>query len=86
VITSAVRVGGERGFYLEDAGFPEYVTWMLQMFGLPRPLWRLVKRRFVWDWVGEGPDPHLTEELSRLFSNTALRRCAPPAGDGTRRS
>jgi cholesterol oxidase len=72
VITSAVRVGGERGFYLEDAGFPEYVTWMLQMFGLPRPLWRLVKRRFVWDWVGEGPDPHLTEELSRLFSNTAL--------------
>jgi cholesterol oxidase len=72
VITSAVRVGGERGFYLEDAGFPEYVAWMLQMFGIPRPLWRLLKRRFVWDWVGEGPDPHLTEELSNLFGNTAL--------------
>ncbi len=72
VITSAVRVGDEQGFYLEDAGFPEYVAWMLQMFGIPRPLWRLVKRRFMWDWVGEGPDPHLTEELSNLFGNTAL--------------
>jgi cholesterol oxidase len=72
VITSAVRVGAERGFYLEDAGFPEYVAWMLQMFGIPRPLWRLVKRRFMWDWVGEGPDPHLTEELANLFGNTAL--------------
>jgi hypothetical protein len=38
VITSAVRVGGEPGFYLEDAGFPEYVAWMLQMFGIPEPL------------------------------------------------
>jgi cholesterol oxidase len=71
-ITSAVRVGGERGFYLEDAGFPESVAWMLQMFGIPRPLWRLVKRRFLWDWFGEGPDPDLTAELSRLFANTGL--------------
>jgi cholesterol oxidase len=72
VITSAVRVGGERGFYLEDAGFPEYVAWMLQVFGIPRPVWRLIKRRFVWDWLGEGPDPHLTAELSRLFDDASL--------------
>jgi cholesterol oxidase len=26
----------------------------------------------MWDWVGEGPDPHLTEALSNLFGNTAL--------------
>jgi cholesterol oxidase len=72
VITSAIRVGGERGFYLEDAGYPEYVAWMLQMLGIPRPLWRLMKRRFLWDWLGEGPDPHLTAELSRLFGDTSL--------------
>jgi cholesterol oxidase len=72
VITSAVRVGGERGFYLEDAGFPDYVAWLLQLFNTPGPLWRLIKRRFVWDWVGEGPDPDLTGELSRLFANTSL--------------
>jgi cholesterol oxidase len=46
VITSAVRVpdaldGGQgRGFYLEDAGFPAFATWMLQMFEMPGDLWR----------------------------------------------
>ena len=41
VITSAIRVpdevdGGEgRGFYLEDAGQPEFVSWMLQLLDAP---------------------------------------------------
>ena len=78
VITSAVRFaaaadGGEgRGFYLEDAGFPQHVAWMLQVFGLPGPLWRLVKRRFLWDWLGESADPNLSVELSDVLGNTGL--------------
>jgi cholesterol oxidase len=46
VITSAVRVpdevdGGEgRGFYLEDAGIPEFLTWIIQLFEAPGDLWR----------------------------------------------
>ncbi len=78
VITSAVRFadevdGGEgRGFYLEDAGFPEHVAWMLQMFETPGPLWRLVKQRFLWDWLGTGADPDLSLELSRVLGNTDL--------------
>lgn len=42
VITSAIRVpdevdGGDgRGFYLEDAGQPEFVSWMLQLLDAPR--------------------------------------------------
>jgi cholesterol oxidase len=78
VITSAVRFaderdGGEgRGFYLEDAGFPQHVAWMLQMFDLPVPLWRLVKRRFLWDWFGTGADPDLSAELSDVLGNTGL--------------
>jgi cholesterol oxidase len=42
VITSAIRVpdeldGGDgRGFYLEDAGQPEFVGWMLQLLDAPR--------------------------------------------------
>ena len=77
-ITSAARGddeldGGEgRGFYLEDAGFPQHVAWMLQMFGLPGPLWRLVKRRFLWDWLGESADPYLSVELSDVLGNMAL--------------
>jgi cholesterol oxidase len=44
VITSAVRVpdeieGGDgRGFYLEDAGQPEFVSWMLQLVDTPSSL------------------------------------------------
>ena len=42
MITSAVRFHGvldgvqSRGIYLEDAGFPEHVTWMLQLLDNPR--------------------------------------------------
>ena len=48
VITSAIRVqdaidGGEgRGFYLEDAGQPEFVSWMLQLLDAPRSAFDLV--------------------------------------------
>ncbi|MEA2221652.1 MAG: cholesterol oxidase, partial [Solirubrobacteraceae bacterium] len=44
VITSAIRVpdeldGGDgRGFYLEDAGQPEFVSWMLQLLDAPRSI------------------------------------------------
>jgi cholesterol oxidase len=78
IITSAIRFADEadggdgRGFYLEDAGFPQHVAWMLQMFGLPGPLWRLVKRRFLWDWLGESADPNLSVELSDVLGNTGL--------------
>src|SRR5215210_5793102 len=41
VITSAVRVadredgGHGRGFYVEDAGYPEFVNWVLEAFDVP---------------------------------------------------
>jgi len=47
VITIAVRVadardGGEgRGFYLEDAGFPDWLAWSLQLLEAPGNLWRM---------------------------------------------
>ena len=68
VITSAVRVadredGGEgRGFYVEDAGYPEFVNWMLQVFDTPGALrtwwhdagWNLVGRRLLGQRLGQG--------------------------------
>ena len=48
VITSAIRVddevdGGDgRGFYLEDAGQPEFVSWMLQLIDAPRSVFNLI--------------------------------------------
>ncbi len=45
VITSAIRVpdevdGGEgRGLYIEDAGFPAFTTWIMQLLEGPSDLW-----------------------------------------------
>ena len=50
VITSAIRVpdtvdGGDgRGFYLEDAGQPEFVSWMLQLLDAPRSAFSLLDK------------------------------------------
>jgi cholesterol oxidase len=62
VITSTVRVadredGGEgRGFYLQDAGYPEFVNWILQVFDTPGTLhswWHDVGGRLVGRWLSE---------------------------------
>ena len=78
VITSAARGsdtldGGDgRGFYLEDAGFPQHLTWVLQVLSGPRPLWRFIKERFVWDWFGKSADPNLNAEFSNMLRDTEL--------------
>jgi cholesterol oxidase len=63
VITSAIRVadredGGDgRGFYVEDAGYPEFVNWMLQVFDTPgalRTWWHGVGWSLVGRWLGQG--------------------------------
>jgi cholesterol oxidase len=49
VITSAIRYGDAldgdgsegRGFYIQDAGFPQFLVWLLQTAEMPRDLWRL---------------------------------------------
>ena len=46
VITTAIRYADEvdggagRGFYIEDAGFPQFMVWMLQLFQAPGAVWR----------------------------------------------
>lgn len=52
VITSAIRIPDEldghegRGMYVEDAGFPHFATWLLQVAELPADLWRWRGRAF----------------------------------------
>ncbi len=52
VIISAVRVAdapnGARGFYLEDAGFPSQVAWMLHLVGAVRGAGRVLRSRRFW--------------------------------------
>lgn len=80
VITSAIRVGDEldnlegRGFYLEDAGFPEHLTWILQVFDSPGALWRwrMTASNLIRSWLGRDPESDLGAEASELLGETEL--------------
>ena len=71
---------GERGFYLEDAGFPAELAWLAE--GL-RPLgwlargWRFA-RRFLRKVLGGDLDTDLAEELSDLLGPMSLTSRALP--------
>ncbi len=76
VITSALRVpdeldGGEgRGFYVEDAGFPEFVAWLAQGTQGPGALWRF--RRVAARLLFGLPEVDLSAEVSQLLSDTRV--------------
>ncbi|CAB1062314.1 Glucose-methanol-choline (GMC) oxidoreductase:NAD binding site [Olavius sp. associated proteobacterium Delta 1] len=85
VITSAIRVpdaldGGQgRGFYLEDAGYPEFLNWIVEMAGLGGAIVRSLKfsGRYVSSLLGINRDTDIGAELSDLmgpaaFSSTSL--------------
>lgn len=82
VITSAIRVpdeldGGDgRGFYLEDAGQPEFVSWMLQLLDAPRSVLENLPRlaRFAGDFITHR-DSDVGDEISGLIGD-----CAESAG------
>ena len=80
VITGAIRYpdeldGGEgRGFYLEDAGFPEFVGWMLQDADAPGSLrraatvfWQVLRQRLLGD-----PESNLSAEAAAIIGDCEL--------------
>jgi cholesterol oxidase len=81
VITSAIRFGDAldgdgssgRGFYVEDAGYPDFVNWILQAADEPRILWtyRKVATRLVRKWLQRKPERNLSAEVSSFFGDTA---------------
>jgi cholesterol oxidase len=82
VITSAVRFadaldgGGAngRGFYVEDAGFPEFLGWIMQAADQPRSFWlyRKTLTRLIAKWFQRRPETDLSAEASEFFGDTAL--------------
>jgi len=80
VITSAIRVpdaldGAEgRGFYIEDAGYPEFANWMLQLIESPFSLWglRAVVQRLIGQWLRGRRETDLGAELSAAFGACGL--------------
>ena len=78
VITSAIRVpdavdGGEgRGFYVEDAGYPLFMSWIVHATQGPGALWRWrrIAARIVFSLLRRRPEVDLSAEVSELLSDT----------------
>jgi cholesterol oxidase len=82
VITSAVRYGDTldgdgsegRGFYVEDAGFPAFLDWIIQVADQPRALWhwRGVLYRLLRGRLLHRPESELGGAVASFFGDTGL--------------
>jgi cholesterol oxidase len=81
VITSAMRVpdaaddGGEgRGFYIEDAGYPEFVGWLLESAQVPDTARRFAQfaKDTIWKRLRHRPDTDVGAELASLIGEAGL--------------
>src|SRR5215210_3323998 len=81
VITSTVRVpdkedGGEgRGFYVQDAGYPEFMDWMLNIVDTPSAVqswWYEIRRHLADKWLNQLPETDIGAEVSRVFGKGEL--------------
>jgi cholesterol oxidase len=80
VITTTARIpdaldGGEgRGFYLQDAGYPQHLAWILHAVSAPVQIWRWRKAGFylVKNWLKGTPDTDVTEHIAELMLPSEL--------------
>ena len=67
--------GGEgRGFYLQDAGYPQHLAWILHVLAAPQTLWRW--RAHGWylvkNWMRGSPDTDVTGHIADLLESAEL--------------
>jgi cholesterol oxidase len=80
VITSTARIpdaldGGDgRGFYLQDAGYPQHLAWVLHVVAAPRMLWNWRSNGWylVKNWLRGSPDTDVTRHIADLMTSAEL--------------
>ncbi|MDA0180495.1 GMC family oxidoreductase [Solirubrobacter phytolaccae] len=80
VITTTARIpgaedGGEgRGFYLQDAGYPQHLAWILHILSAPIQLWRWREgaTHLVKNWIKGSPDTDVTAHIADLMLPSEL--------------
>lgn len=85
-ITSTARVpdtldGGDgRGFYLQDAGYPQHLSWILHTLAVPKALWQWRGRGgyLLLNWLKGSPDPDVTGHLAELLRASELSTSGLP--------
>jgi cholesterol oxidase len=80
VITSRIRFedredGGEgRGFYIEDAGYPNFVNWIMETVEVPgeaiQQFWGGIAGRLLDKLLSREPETDIGAEVSRLLGST----------------
>lgn len=86
VITSYIRVpdlvdgGTGRGYYIEDAGYPVAVDWLVEGANVPSAATRLGRfaLRRLWARLTNHPRSDLSAELARLFGTAELSSSSLP--------
>jgi cholesterol oxidase len=88
VITSAVRFAdsldgepaGERGFYLQDAGYPLFGAWLAESGDAPSAALRALRFawRGLWQRWRDEPQSNLSAEVSRVIGDTGLSHATLP--------
>jgi cholesterol oxidase len=92
VITSALRVADEldgvgaqgRGFYVEDAGYPEFVDWLAQTADIGGTLKRFGRFALSWIQLHTSPNPSsdLGAEVAGLIGDSVTSSSLPLLGMG----
>ena len=80
VITSTARMpdaldGGDgRGFYLQEAGYPQHLAWILHVLAAPRTLWNWRDHGLylVRNWLRGSPDTDVTGHIADLLESAEL--------------
>lgn len=80
VITTTARIpgaedGGDgRGFYLQDAGYPQHLAWILHVLSAPKQLWRWREGavHLVKNWLKGSPDTDVTAHIADLMLPSEL--------------
>jgi cholesterol oxidase len=86
VITSYVRVPDEvdggtgRGYYVEDAGYPLFIDWILESTTVPSTAGRIARfaLRRVWNVVKRSPRSDLSAEIGLLIGDAELSSGSMP--------
>jgi cholesterol oxidase len=82
-ITSTIRFEDEldgggnnagRGFYIQDAGYPEFVNWMLQVFESPGEIERALHfaMHLVEEWLHRDLETDLSGDISSMFGTCEI--------------
>jgi cholesterol oxidase len=89
VITSSIRFADHldgaqdpnaRGFYIQDAGYPEFVSWVLQVFDAPNEVAKAVHvaKHLFEKWLHKKPETDLSKYVSQMFGSCELSACLLP--------